>query len=53
MNPIRIHAVVMFTALALLSCAGEQPYDPLKDYEQLNITTVIAGLRCLSHGRRV
>ena len=41
MNRIRIHAVVMFTALALLGCAGEQPYDPLEDYEQLNITTVI------------
>lgn len=34
-------AVAVFTALAVLSCAGEQRYDPLEEFEELNITTVI------------
>ena len=41
MNRIGILAVAMVTALAVMSCAGEPPYDPLEDFAELKTTTVI------------
>jgi hypothetical protein len=41
MNRVGIAAVAMITAFTVSGCAGEQRYDPLEEFEELNITTVI------------
>jgi mono/diheme cytochrome c family protein len=41
MNRVGIAAVATITAFTVSGCAGEQRYDPLEEFEELNITTVI------------